>query len=51
MQDETLEKQAKCKLPYAKPEVRFEEVFEHMALSCGKLNPNYVQCQTNVRVS
>ncbi len=32
------------KKPYRKPEVRFERVFETMALTCGKLSGGGPQC-------
>lgn len=35
------------KKPYSKPEVRFERVFETMALSCGKTSPTQAQCRFN----
>jgi len=33
--------------PYAKPEYRYEEVFETMALSCGKTPGGGSQCNFN----
>jgi len=35
------------KKPYLKPAFRHEQVFETMALACGKLNPTQSQCRTN----
>jgi hypothetical protein len=35
------------KKPYVKPEVRYERVFETMALSCGKTGPTSMDCMTN----
>lgn len=32
---------------YVKPEVRFERVFETMALSCGKISETQAQCHSN----
>jgi hypothetical protein len=39
------------KKPYVKPAFRYERVFETMALSCGKLNPNQFQCRFNQKTS
>ena len=36
-----------AKKPYQKPEFRFEKVFETRALTCGKVQPNQGQCDTN----
>jgi hypothetical protein len=33
--------------PYQKPAFRHERVFETMALACGKLHPNQLQCRIN----
>jgi len=33
--------------PYVKPDFRHEQVFETMALSCGKVQPTQGPCQTN----
>jgi hypothetical protein len=30
--------------PYQKPSFRFEQVFETMALQCGKVNPTQAGC-------
>ena len=35
------------KKPYVKPAFRHEQVFETMALACGKLSPTQAQCRTN----
>ncbi len=35
------------KRPYAKPDFKFERVFETMALSCGKISPVQAQCRFN----
>ena len=35
------------KKPYLKPAFRHEQVFETMALACGKLNPTQSQCRVN----
>jgi len=37
--------------PYQKPDFRFEQVFETMALSCGKVNPTQKHCQFNRKTS
>jgi hypothetical protein len=37
--------------PYSKPTFRFERAFETTALSCGKVNPNQLQCKFNRKVS
>jgi hypothetical protein len=39
--DRPAEKQRK---PYAKPSFRSEQVFETMALACGKMSPTELQC-------
>jgi hypothetical protein len=39
------------KLPYQKPSFRYEGVFETMALACGKINPNQLQCRSLVKLS
>lgn len=39
------------KKTYHKPEVRFERVFETMALSCGKISPTQSSCSTNRKTS
>lgn len=36
-----------AKKPYVKPEVRYERVFETMALSCGKVSATQGQCRFN----
>lgn len=33
------------KKPYAKPSYRYEQVFETMALACGKINSTNFQCR------
>ena len=35
------------KKPYLKPAFRHEQVFETMALACGKINPTQSQCRNN----
>ena len=40
-----------AKKPYVKPEVRFERVFETMALSCGKVQTTQQQCHFNRKAS
>ena len=39
------------KLPYTKPTLRFEGVFETMALACGKINATQGQCHASPRNS
>lgn len=39
--------QSKGKKPYVKPEVRFERVFETLALSCGKVQVTQSTCVGN----
>ena len=39
------------KKPYAKPEVRYERVFETMALSCGKVQTTQASCHFNRKTS
>ena len=39
------------KKPYHKPEVRYERVFETMALSCGKVQSRQAGCHNNRRAS
>ena len=36
---------------YEKPEMRYERVFETMALSCGKTAPTNAACRVNRNVS
>jgi len=35
------------KKPYLKPAFRHEQVFETMALACGKINATQRQCRSN----
>lgn len=51
MQDKKTGKTESGKKPYSKPEVRFERVFETMALSCGKTGPTQAQCRFNRKQS
>lgn len=37
----------RAKKPYLKPEFSREQLFETMALACGKTNPTIGQCRTN----
>ena len=37
--------------PYVKPAFRHEQVFETMALACGKINSTQASCRTNRRNS
>jgi hypothetical protein len=39
------------KKPYRKPSYRFEQVFETMALSCGKISATQFQCRFHRRSS
>ena len=43
--------QPAAKKPYRKPAVRYERVFETMALACGKIDNSQGQCHTNRKVS
>ena len=36
-----------AKKPYVKPAFRYEQVFETMALACGKVNATQSQCKFN----
>jgi hypothetical protein len=36
-----------AKKPYLKPAFRHEQVFETMALACGKINSTQRQCRNN----
>lgn len=47
MQKKTEPSDKGAKKPYKKPEVRFERVFETMALACGKLSGGGSQCLHN----
>jgi hypothetical protein len=40
-----------AKKPYRKPEVRFEKVFEVMALVCGKVNSTQLSCRSSRKAS
>jgi hypothetical protein len=42
---------ATAKKPYVKPAVRFERVFETMALSCGKVQSTQHSCHFNRKTS
>ena len=39
------------KKPYVKPDFRHEQVFETMALACGKISGTQASCRTNRRNS
>jgi len=39
--------QSGAKRPYHKPEVRYEQVFETTALSCGKVQTTQGSCASN----
>lgn len=43
--------QDSAKKPYLKPAFRHEQVFETMALACGKINPSQGQCRVNRKKS
>lgn len=45
------EKEMPEKKPYRKPEVRFERVFEVMALVCGKVFDTQLSCRGNRKTS
>ena len=38
--------QPPAKKAYQKPAFRYEQVFETMALACGKVNPTQQQCRS-----
>ena len=38
---------AAAKKPYVKPAFRHEQVFETMALACGKISSTQAQCKFN----
>ena len=40
-----------AKRPYVKPSFRHEQVFETMALACGKVNNTQASCRVNRRNS
>ena len=40
-----------AKKPYQKPELRFERVFETMAMSCGKVQATQGSCRFNRKTS
>jgi hypothetical protein len=40
-----------CKKSYQKPDMKFERVFETMALSCGKVQTTQGQCHANRKAS
>jgi hypothetical protein len=43
--------QDSVKKPYEKPRVRFERVFETMAMSCGKVQTTQASCKHNRKAS
>jgi hypothetical protein len=43
--------QDSVKKPYEKPRVRFERVFETMAMSCGKVQATQGSCRANRKAS
>ncbi len=45
------ESTAPDKLPYVKPSFRHEQVFETMALACGKISSTQFQCRVNTKNS
>ena len=47
MNDNTKADSNSAKLPYQKPEFRFERVFETQALTCGKVNPTQGSCHSS----
>jgi hypothetical protein len=42
---------ASPKRPYVKPAFRHEQVFETMALACGKISSTQSQCRVNLKNS
>lgn len=51
MQEKTTTEIRPVKKSYQKPKVRFERVFETMALSCGKIEPTQGNCNSNRKTS
>jgi hypothetical protein len=49
--DEKKGEHAHPKKPYKKPEFRYEQVFETMALACGKISGTQFQCRGRPRRS
>jgi hypothetical protein len=47
----SLEPRAASKRPYVKPAFRHEQVFETMALACGKVSATQNQCRVNLKNS
>jgi hypothetical protein len=45
------ESERATKKPYVKPELRFEQVFETSALSCGKVQTTQSGCHSNRKTS
>jgi hypothetical protein len=43
--------EAGAKRPYVKPAFRHEQVFETMALACGKISSTQASCRVNRRNS
>jgi len=41
----------RTKKPYQKPEMKFERVFETMALSCGKVQTTQLSCHSSRKAS
>ena len=41
----------RVKKPYQKPEMKFERVFETMALSCGKVQTTQMSCHSKRKAS
>jgi hypothetical protein len=46
-----VEKRAITKKHYTKPDLRFERVFETMALACGKVQTTQANCHANRKAS
>ena len=44
---EAAERTARARRPYQKPAFTREQLFETMALACGKTSPSIGQCQGN----
>lgn len=49
--DDKIERDADRRAPYEAPTLECEELFEVLALTCGKINPNSVGCITVPKVS
>jgi hypothetical protein len=51
LREDAVANQDSVKKPYEKPRVRFERVFETMAMSCGKVGGGGGACQQTRKAS